>query len=108
MISNKIHKPEEEEKEKHVPHIEVNGNTVTVKCGRDVQHPSTDQHYIGWIKLFGVDKQDNFRELGSANLTPVLSHPGASFMVNVGNYKKFLALIYCNLHGLWENKLKLE
>ena len=107
MISDIIHKPAEEEKEKHVPNIAVNGNLVTVKCGRDVWHPSTEQHYIGWIKLYGVDKEGKFRELGSANPTPVISQPGASFMVDVGNFKEVHALIYCNLHGIWENELKL-
>ena len=99
--------PEEEGKEKHVPNITVNGNTVTVKCGKDVMHPSTEAHYIGWIKLFGVDKEGLFRELGSVNPTPG-STPVASFSVEIGNIKELYALIYCNLHGIWENKLPLQ
>ena len=36
--------------EKHVPVIEQNGNTVTVKVG-SVEHPSFTEHYIEWILL---------------------------------------------------------
>ena len=35
-------------KEKHVPVIEVSGDTVSVKVG-SVEHPSLDAHYIEWI-----------------------------------------------------------
>ena len=36
--------------EKHVPVIEVSGDTVNVKVG-SVEHPSLDAHYIEWIIL---------------------------------------------------------
>jgi superoxide reductase len=107
MISNMISGPPKEEgKEKHIPDITVAGNTVTVKCGKDVMHPSTDAHHIVWMKLFGVDKEGLFRELGSTNPTPG-DEPVVNFSIEIGNYKELHALIYCNLHGLWENKLDL-
>lgn len=109
MIKDLIHAPEEEAgKEKHVPFIEkLEGGVVRVTCGEKVRHPSTEQHYIQWIKLFGTDKEGKFRELGSATLTPVYAQPQASFTVNIENYSELQALIYCNLHGLWQNSLKL-
>ena len=36
--------------EKHVPVIEQDGDTVTVKVG-SVEHPSLPAHYIEWILL---------------------------------------------------------
>ncbi|MBO6061781.1 MAG: desulfoferrodoxin, partial [Clostridia bacterium] len=36
--------------EKHVPVIEIDGQTVTVKVG-SVTHPMLDAHYIEWIML---------------------------------------------------------
>lgn len=98
--------PEEEGKEKHIPNITVAGDTVTVKCGKDVMHPATEAHYIGWIKLFGVDKEGLFRELGSVN--PIHTEaPVVNFSVDLGNIKELYALIFCNIHGIWENKLDL-
>ena len=107
MISKMIHAPPEEEgKEKHVPSITVDDNTVTIKCGKDIMHPSTEAHYIGWIKLFGVDKEGLFRELGSVN--PIHTEaPVVSFSVELGNIRELHALIFCNIHGIWENKLPL-
>ena len=36
--------------EKHVPVVEITGDTVTVKVG-SVEHPSMPEHYIEWILL---------------------------------------------------------
>ncbi len=106
MIKDKIHAPAEETgKEKHVPFIELHGDKIKVSCGKDIMHPSTAEHYIGWIKLYGLDKEGLFRELGSANPTPGITNPVAVFAVDGNNYKELHALIYCNVHGLWENTL---
>ena len=108
MIHELIHKPGEEmAKEKHVPHIEVLDGKVKVSCGKDIMHPSTEGHYIKWLKLYGVDKDGNFRELGSNCPKPVEEQPVAEFEVDISIYKEFHALIFCNLHGLWENSLTL-
>jgi len=37
--------------EKHVPVIEVNGNTVKVTVGSTI-HPMGDEHHISWIVLY--------------------------------------------------------
>ena len=108
MIHELIHKPGEEmAKEKHVPHIEVVDGKVKVSCGKDIMHPSTEGHYISWLKLYGVDKDGNFRELGSYYPKPVEEQPVAEFEVDVSNQKELHALILCNIHGLWENTLVL-
>ena len=79
--------------EKHVPVIEVSGDTVTVKVG-SVEHPSLDAHYIEWIVLV--------TETGMQMkwLKPGMK-PEATFKVID---KPVAAYEYCNLHGLWMAK----
>lgn len=79
--------------EKHVPVIEHNSDSVTVKVG-SVAHPMLDAHYITMIVLetaTGYQRKD---------LKPG-EEPVASFAVTepvVAAYE------YCNLHGLWMAK----
>ena len=82
--------------EKHVPVIEVNNDTVTVKVG-SVEHPSLDAHYIEWIVLL--------TETGMQMkwLKPGMK-PEASFKLVVGD-KAIAAYEYCNLHGLWKAEI---
>ena len=77
--------------EKHVPVIEVSGDTVTVKVGF-VEHPSLPAHYIEWIVLV--------TESGMQMkwLKPGMK-PEAVFKVTD---KPIAAFEYCNLHGLWK------
>jgi superoxide reductase len=105
MIDALINKPEKEQKEKHVPFIEkLDDKTIKVTIGRDILHPSLQEHYIVWIKLYAEDAEGKFREIGSYEPTPVLSPPIAYFTCEVPKYKKFHALIFCNIHGLWEQE----
>ena len=76
--------------EKHVPVIEINGETVTVKVG-SVEHPSLDAHYIEWIVLVTEGgMQMKWLKPGDK--------PEAIFKVVD---KPVAAFEYCNLHGLW-------
>ena len=77
--------------EKHVPVIEQNGDTVTVKVG-SVEHPSIPEHYIEWILL---ETEMGFQ---IHYLKPGMK-PEAAFKVNE---KVVAAYEYCNLHGLWK------
>ena len=77
--------------EKHVPVIEQNGDTVTVKVG-SVEHPSMPEHYIEWILL---ETEMGFQ---IHYLKPGMK-PEAAFKVNE---KVVAAYEYCNLHGLWK------
>ena len=79
--------------EKHVPVIEQDGDTVTVKVG-SVEHPSLPAHYIEWILL---ETEQGFQ----INYMKPGMKPEASFAVKepvVAAYE------YCNLHGLWMAK----
>ncbi|MCR5177583.1 MAG: desulfoferrodoxin Dfx [Lachnospiraceae bacterium] len=77
--------------EKHVPVVEVDGKTVTVKVG-SVEHPSLDAHYIEWILL------ETAGGMQMRWLKPGMK-PEAVFLVKD---KPVAAYEYCNLHGLWK------
>ena len=77
--------------EKHVPVIETENDTVTVKVG-SVEHPSLEAHYIEWILL---QTEQGFQ---IHYLKPGMK-PEATFLTNE---KIKAAYEYCNLHGLWK------
>ncbi len=79
--------------EKHVPVIEVDGNTVTVKVG-EVAHPMLEEHFIGIIALQTGDRQVQFAQLKPGEA------PEAKFAVADGT-APMIAYEWCNLHGLW-------
>ena len=59
-------------KEKHVPVVEVNGNTVKVKVG-SVAHPMTEEHHIAWVCL-KTEKVSNLRSY-PLQVLPKLNSP---------------------------------
>lgn len=78
--------------EKHVPVIERNGHSVTVKVG-SVPHPMIKEHYIEWITL----------ETNKGTQTKKLSYdqaPEATFLIAEDEII-LSAYEYCNLHSLW-------
>ena len=98
---------EVEGKEKHVPIIEVDGNTVTVTVGKEVAHPNTAEHHIAWAELYGVHQNGMVINLGRAAFAPGFTEPKAVFQVNLSDFKSLCAVSYCNLHGVWQNCLDL-
>ena len=82
--------------EKHVPVVEVKGNSVSVRVG-SATHPMTEEHFIQWIYL--QTEQGAQRK----NLTPG-SAPEAVFEL-AGGDKLVAVMAYCNLHGLWAAEL---
>lgn len=82
--------------EKHVPVVEVNGNTVTVKVG-SVTHPMEEKHYIQWIYI--QTEQGGQRKALKPGAEPV-----ATFELTDGD-KLVAAYEYCNLHGLWKKEI---
>lgn len=80
--------------EKHVPVIEKSGDhQVVVKVGSE-PHPMEDTHFIEWIELV-ADGQIFIQFLKPGQL------PQATFTTSASSLS---ARIYCNLHGLWQNK----
>ncbi len=80
-------------KEKHIPVIERDGDTVTVKVG-GVAHPMLPEHYIEWIVLeTNLGRQRKQLNPGQA--------PEAKFALVEGE-EVVAAFEWCNLHGLWK------
>lgn len=77
-------------REKHVPAVTVDGDTITVQVGSTI-HPMLDKHYITTIVL---ETKDGYQ---IKNLKPG-DEPKAVFKAEdpVSVYE------YCNLHGLWK------
>ena len=114
-FSQTIKTGKDEGKEKHVPHIEIDKghksghDIIRVLVGHELPHPNTTEHHIAWIELYGV-KEDNNQvvNLGRSAIAPVFSSPNVRFLVNqMGNFKSFHALAYCNIHGLWGSSLEI-
>lgn len=80
-------------KEKHIPVIEREGNTVTVKVG-SIAHPMLAEHYIGWIIL---ETSEGYQR---KELEPAQA-PEAKFALLEGE-EVLAAYEWCNLHGLWK------
>jgi superoxide reductase len=78
--------------EKHVPVIERDGVTVTVKVG-SVPHPMLEEHFIQWIVI-------NQGDLTQRKALKPGDAPEATFTVSDAT-AKVTAYEYCNLHGLW-------
>ncbi len=81
--------------EKHLPVIEADGSTVTVKVS-EVTHPMAEKHYIVWI---AIETTDGFQ---FKSLTPG-DAPEAVFALADG-VKLVAAYDFCNLHGLWKTE----
>ena len=106
MFKGMIHEPVEGNK--HVPFVEVHENKVSVRCGKDALHPTTDAHYIGWIKLYGL-KDKVLLELGSVTFWPGMAEPVAHFQIpDIKRFSKLVAASYCNLHGIYESEVALQ
>ena len=82
--------------EKHVPVVEVNGNTVKVTVGSTL-HPMTEEHHIAFIYL-ETDKGVQKKYLDHTG------EPVAVFALTDGE-KPVAAYEYCNLHGFWKKEL---
>ena len=79
--------------EKHVPEVDVAGNTVTVKVG-SVEHPMTEEHFIANIIL------ETKCGVQIVTLTPDMK-PEAVFALADGD-EVVAAYEYCTLHGFWK------
>lgn len=82
--------------EKHVPFVTIDGPKVTVAIG-EVEHPSTEAHYIQWISL------ETTKGVHRINLLPG-DTPRAEFILTESE-EPLAAYEYCNLHNLWMAKI---
>ncbi len=82
----------EASREKHIPVVTVEGNTVKANVG-SVAHPMTEEHSITWVYL-QTDRGGQRKCL----------IPGAEPVVTFAlcDEKPIAVYAYCNLHGLWK------
>jgi len=98
-----ISKNKDEGTEKHLPVIEElppnacrERDGFKIKVG-EVEHPSEDSHYIEWIEINTVDGKSGKKFL----------KPGDKPIVDFHTRIEVTAIrVYCNIHGLWEKRLK--
>lgn len=81
--------------EKHLPVVEVNGDTVTVSVG-SVSHPMLEEHSIEWVYLLTENG-------GQRKVLNPGDEPKVVF--NTSGDKPVAAYAYCNLHGLWKTDI---
>ena len=79
--------------EKHIPVVETNGSTVTVKVG-SVTHPMVAAHFIQWVAL--ETNQGSQIKYLQPETAPEVTFSLAEGEEVVNVYE------YCNLHGLWK------
>ena len=82
----------EASREKHVPVVTREGNTVKVAVG-SVAHPMSEEHSITWIYL-QTTKGGQRKALSPGEA------PEVSFALS--DEEPVAAYAYCNLHGLWK------
>ena len=92
MSINEYLKAKDEGKEKHVPGIEIKECAscgelaVTVQVGREIMHPSTVEHAIKTITLYGATKEKKLEQLAVFQLGDEHTVPRARAYVKKGQY----------------------
>ncbi len=102
--------------EKHVPTIDCPEEVkvdeefeVFIQVGKEIKHPNTVEHHIKWIQLFvQYDSDPNTVEIGKYDFGPVVGQPEIKIKVKLPKKGTLIALSYCNIHGLWENKQTID
>lgn len=108
--------PEKEGKEKHVPHIEAPEKVkagepfqVTVIVGKEIPHPNTVEHHIKWIQVYAKEEGPRATvHVATFDLGPTYAEPRVTFTMKLERSSTLYALEYCNIHGVWDNSLRIE
>jgi len=115
-IGDVVAPPEKEGKEKHVPHIEAPSRVkagesfeVTVTVGKETPHPNKLEHHIKYVNLYAKEEGDRPAvTVGKADFGPTFAEPKVTFNVMLQKTSELIAVEYCNIHGLWDNSVKVE
>jgi len=115
-------------KEKHAPAIETLASAekgkffqVKLTVGKEIAHPNTTEHHIRWIELYFLADGEKFPyqigrfefsahgESGQGpNLGTSYTQPEAIVTFKTDKAGTLMASSFCNIHGLWQNSLRLE
>ncbi|MBM3249657.1 MAG: Neelaredoxin [Candidatus Omnitrophica bacterium] len=113
--------------EKHVPVIEAPAKTkkgemlkVALSVGREIAHPNTTEHHIRWITLYFLPDGEKFpcqvarfeftshgESVQGPNTSTIFTHPEVTASLKTEKSGQLLAASYCNIHGLWQNSVKI-
>ncbi|MEM2133853.1 MAG: class II SORL domain-containing protein [Candidatus Jordarchaeaceae archaeon] len=97
---------------KHIPVIKAPDSvkakepfTVSIKVGGidGVEHPNILGHWINWLELYAGE-----RFLGKVEFAPTVTTPETTFHIILEGPAELKAIEFCNLHGLWESKKKID
>jgi len=100
--------------ETHTPKIEM---PEVVKAGEPVEvkisvgpHPNKVEHSIRWIEVYFEEDGRAFNPVMLARFMPAPGYvePVLEFNLKLEKPGTIHVLIYCNLHGLWENSHRIE
>ncbi|MGI6093704.1 MAG: Neelaredoxin [Veillonellaceae bacterium] len=114
--------------EKHVPVIDApdiikagEKATIEVCVGKEIAHPNTTEHHIRWIKLYFKPEDGKFiTEIGTyqfdahgestegPNKGSAYCEPWVKAVLKLNTAGTFIAVAYCNIHGLWESSRKIS
>lgn len=114
-------------KEKHVPEIKLllakKGKpiSVQVEVGSKIPHPNFSEHHIRWIALYFLPEGEKFpyelarvefsahgESINGRETSTIYAVPAINVVFKTEKEGSLLASSYCNIHGLWENSLKLK
>lgn len=95
-MSKMVEKVQEAGNEKHLPVLEKLDSGTLIKVG-SIPHPMEEKHYIEWIEAFKKD----------GKVWRVFLKPGNAPEAKIEWSRDELLEVreYCNIHGLWSNKL---
>lgn len=77
---------------------------VAIEVGKLMKHPNEPGHFIQFIELYADDTYLARMDFTAQTTEPVMK----TYVVLKNNYEKLCAYCRCNLHGTWENKVKIE
>ncbi len=114
--------------EKHVPVIEAANKikkgevaNVSVAVGKEIAHPNTTEHHIGWIAVYFHPAGEKFpyhlarfdfgahgASISGPNTSTIFTQSLATFGFKTEKSGTILAVSYCNIHGLWESTKEIS
>ena len=106
-LSEYLTTPDQEGREKHVPELMLKDGILEVWVGKEVAHPNTIEHHISWIEVFAIPEAGPAKFLARFELGPTLAQPHVTVPVVTEGIKGYIAVENCNIHGLWENRIKV-
>jgi len=116
-------------KEKHVPVISIDGDIIkkgeyfglVVSVGKSIEHPNTTVHHIRWISVYFLPDDEEFpyhiadasfnshgESVKGADTSTVYSNHSVKVEFKTEKPGTIIAASYCNIHGLWQNSLKIQ